>query len=487
MKARIYPNEFNSRVEAKEYIKSICFKDSIFSPISMRFVPDSLVIFIKELCSFPLTLTKAEAAYWLLNDLTDYPCKCQLCNTNITKFNSFNTGYIHKFCSSKCSNKGSIQTKIDSNREKYGVDFPQQLKVVKEKIKQSSLNTWWSSDRFNFEGFTLLTKKEDWRGSDLDKFSWSCDKCTTEFQQTAASGKLIPICPACDNTAKTSKEQREIVDWLKSVYDGPIIINDRSKIYPLELDILLPEKKLAIEFNGLYWHSYNEIESESEIYYHLNKSIQANKKDLTLIHVFEHTWYENKDAVKHRILHALKIQKPTFARKTSIQEIDTLTASAFLKTYHTAGTTNASVKLGMFYDNELIGVMTFIRSRFSKKLAPWEIARCAFSKPIIGGISKLVAHFQKLYETDLMTYADKNWSNGYGYLAAGFEQSHHSKPGYFYYKDKILSRYACQKHKLAAQLENFDASLSEAQNMFNHGYRRVWDCGNVVLVKKFYK
>ena len=37
-----------------------------------------------------------------------------------------------------------------------------------------------------------------------------------------------------------------------------------------------------------------------------------------------------------------------------------------------------------------------------------------------------------------------------------------------------------QKHKLQNILENFDKDLTEWHNMKNHGYDRIWDCGNDV-------
>jgi len=59
-------------------------------------------------------------------------------------------------------------------------------------------------------------------------------------------------CPACAAERTTSLQEAEVLEFVKSIYDGTIVENDRTVIHPKELDIYIPDKRLAIEFDGLY-------------------------------------------------------------------------------------------------------------------------------------------------------------------------------------------------------------------------------------------
>jgi hypothetical protein len=88
----------------------------------------------------------------------------------------------------------------------------------------------------------------------------------------------------------------------------------------------------------------------------------------------------------------------------------------------------------------------------------------------------------------LVSYANRRWSEGGLYKAIGFEHTHNSTPNYFYFKENTMlleSRNKYQKHKLSKVLEDFNPNDTEVQNMFGNGYRRIWDCGNMVFTKKY--
>ena len=71
-------------------------------------------------------------------------------------------------------------------------------------------------------------------------------------------------------------------------YCNRIDIHNRKVIKPLELDIYIPEKRIAIEINGSYWHS----ESHKDKYYHQNKTINCAKQGIRFIHIFEYEWLD---------------------------------------------------------------------------------------------------------------------------------------------------------------------------------------------------
>ena len=106
--------------------------------------------------------------------------------------------------------------------------------------------------------------------------------------------KPIPLCSRCAKSFTTSKYEQDIADYISTFYSGERIRNSRDIISPLELDLYYPDKKIAIEFNGDYFHSDNHKPAE----YHLNKYLLCRSKDILLVSIFESFWDNDKDAIK---------------------------------------------------------------------------------------------------------------------------------------------------------------------------------------------
>ena len=133
--------------------------------------------------------------------------------------------------------------------------------------------------------------------------------------------------------------------------------------------------------------------------------------------------------------------------------------------------------------------MTFGKPRFNKKYE-WELLRFCSSKPVIGAASKLLKYFERNYNPkSLISYANRCWSSKLSnvYEKIGFKLVGESDPGYSWVKNKemILSRYQCQKHKLKDLLGEykFDPYASEELNMTKNGFKKVFDCGNLIFDK----
>jgi hypothetical protein len=172
------------------------------------------------------------------------------------------------------------------------------------------------------------------------------------------------------------------------------------------------------------------------------------------------------------------------ARKCEVREVDNCLAKKFLEKYHIQGYSVASVRLGLFYKNRLVALMTFSKARFNKK-CKWELVRyCSIGDfSIVGGAGKLLKHFRNNYSGSIVSYADKRWSDGNLYRSLGFVEEKDSSPAYWYVKDGIrYSRVQFQKHKLSEILEFYDENLSESENMKNNGFHKVYDCGNKVFI-----
>ena len=285
-----------------------------------------------------------------------------------------------------------------------------------------------------------------------------------------------------------SQYEKEICNFIKIYYDGLLLTNVRDVIFPKELDVYLPDLNLAIEFHGLYWHSFDYKETAEEKKYHYNKRAECKEHNIQLLQIFEDEWLDpnKKDIWKSLILNKLNVCKTKiYARNCLIEEIDNNVYKDFCNENHLQGFSNAKIRLGLFYQNELIFVMSFSKSRYDKKFE-YELIRLCSKKyfTIIGGASKLLSYFIKKYSNSLVSYCDLRYSNGEVYKKLGFTFSHISPPNYFYvYNNERKGRLEYQKHKLVNKLNIFDENLTESQNMFNNGFRRIWDAGNICYYK----
>ena len=290
----------------------------------------------------------------------------------------------------------------------------------------------------------------------------------------------------CQKCAKSSyqisKQEQGYYEFCKTLTTN-VEQSNRTILNGKELDISLPEHKLAIEYNGLYWHSSNKKEDDAiKRKQHLEKTELCLAKGIELLHINEG---DNVDLWKQVIKNKLGLNKRIYARKTSIRLISNTESNAFLEHNHLQGKCAASIRYGLYHKDKLMSVMTFGKARYSD--ADWELLRFCTKGgyTVVGGASKLLKMFKTHHEGVIISYANKRWSNGNLYEKLGFEFLHDSAPCYWYIKDNnIWHRSKFMKHKLKNELIDFDPKLSEVENMYLNGYRRIWDCGNKVYRSK---
>ena len=324
--------------------------------------------------------------------------------------------------------------------------------------------------------------------SDIVKFK--CNLCNNEWEQTSLK-------VACDICSKVrSVEELELKTFLKN-NNIEFLDNKRTIIPNTELDIYIPSLNIAIEYNGLYYHS--EISGDKDKKYHLNKTKMCEEKNIRLIQIFSDEWKLKRELIENKLLHILNKSNATkiHARKCIIKEVSPREKSDFLKRNHIQGDDTSSIKIGAFYNDLLIAIMTFGNSRIAlgnKSSDTYELYRfCIDSNYISRGIAnRLLKYFITNYSpSEIISYADVRWTdkNNNLYLNLGFELQSISPPNYWYtkdYKNKI-HRFAFRKNILKDKLEHFDEKLTEWNNMINNGYDRVWDCGNYKYVLKIKK
>ena len=484
---------------------------------------------------FPCFKKITEVLAWLYTGLEIK--KCIVCGTRI----DYNKGKRDEslFCSMKCRKskegndvwkeklKSSIEKKYGegvinvfqredvkekikrTNLQKYGVEYIGQSEEAKNKMKKTMLERYGVEHNSQIKSFkrnllniyyeklieklkdynlTLITSKDDYKGvnhsqTQADYYEMKCGVCGKEFKYKFNSRKNLKFaCPYCHPFYR-SRAEEDINNFVSQYF--PTITNDRKILMGAknpELDIYIPSKKIAIEYNGLYWHSQSQGKDKN---YHLQKTELCESKGVHLIQIFEDEWEDKQQIVKNRLKNILGVTPyRVFARKCEIREIDNDTTKKFLEKYHIQGSCNSSVRLGLFHKNRLVALMAFGKSRFNKSY-DWELLRYVTigSFNVIGGAGKLLSYFRKHYFGSIISYADRRWSQGSLYKSLGFSELKSSSPAYFYVKDNIrFSRIKFQKHKLKDILEKFDENLSEKENMEMNDYFQVWDCGNKVFV-----
>jgi len=326
-------------------------------------------------------------------------------------------------------------------------------------------------------------------------------KCSNQYYSKQVKEKYKQTCiekyGVENHTQKdiqNTLKQNEIYEFIKENYNGEIIVNTKNIISPYELDIYIPEFNFAIEYDGIFFHSIGKHNFFKNIdkKYHLMKTELCEDKNIHLFHIFSNEWLNPKkqDIWKSKILiklHSNKIKKLD-ARKCIIKEIDYKTSKEFLENNHLQGYTQDKIRYGLFYNNELVSVMTFGKSRFDKNIE-YELLRFSskINHKVIGGASKLLKYFERNYKPkSIISYANRRWSKGNLYEKLGFEFIKNTNPNYFYYKDrKLYNRLKFQKHKLKDLLENFDENKTEYENMLDNNYRIIFDCGQKVYIKYF--
>jgi len=365
--------------------------------------------------------------------------------------------------------------------KKYGVEHYSKTDKFKEQIRLSVLNRI-----INKNDFEILNYKDDF-------ITAKCDKNHKYVIHRHILKNRIKykteICTVCNpiGSFSTSGYEKQFESFIKEYYDKNILLNDRKILRPRELDIYIPELKLAFEFNGLYWH--NELNKEND--YHLNKTEMCEKQDIQLIQVWEDDWIYKQNIIKSIILNKLcKTTNRIYARNCEIKEInDNKLIKEFLDENHIQGFIGSKIKLGLFYNNELISLMTFGNHRIAMgkketQEGEYELLRFCnkLNTNIIGGASKLFNYFIKTYKPNqVITYADRSFSQGNLYKQLGFEFINKTEPNYYYIIDGIRHhRFNFRKDKLVR--EGYNKDKTEHEIMIERKLYRIYDSGNLKFI-----
>ena len=401
-------------------------------------------------------------------------------NTNLEKF-----GVEHVL-----QNKAIHTKKKKTCLEKFGFEYASQNQEIKEKIKNTN-NKLFNSDFFyqseqskNYKIIGSHINYKRYLGNNISLFK--CDLNKDHVFETNSDNfhsrikQNNPLCTICYPIGNSRSIKEELIyEYIKSIYLGKIIQSYRDG---LEIDIYLPELNIGIEFNGLYWHSNKFKEND----YHINKLNYFKERKIDIKIIYEDDFDNNLDIIKSQISHWLKLTKPKiYARKCLVKEVKNY--RDFLNNNHIQGFVACKIVYGLYYQDSLVSLMSFDKKegRLNMEESGWNLNRFCnlLNTNIIGGASKLLNHFIKENNPKrVISYADKDWSNGNLYNVLGFNLVNESKPDYKYIVDGLRkSKQNFTKTKLAKM--GHDISLTEAQIMNNLGINRIYDCGKMKFEK----
>lgn len=448
--------------------------------------------------------------YMIAKNISERP-KCIVCGT-ITKFHNTKVGF-RKFCSVKCSTTFNNSNTIDNLQQSFkniclekDKLFTPLVEDAIEYYKNNNITIKETADLFQVPHGRLRKTlsnrkiiKENFSRTNKS-FLETVDKrlFCKDYLQQAADNKLslkeiaieLGIAAntvrlyALKHSIKFSSQksggsfgERDICSFL-DLYNIKYIKHDREILNGRELDIYLPDHNIAIEYNGIYWHS------KKDRLYHYNKTVNAAYKNIDLIQIYDYEWNNKKDLMISYLKSKLGIiETKIYARKCFIKRIGSIEGRNFFQENHIQGASRSKYYYGLFHDDNMMSCISFCKPRFNLNY-DYELVRFANKKDIlvVGGFQKLVNAFREDHKGSIITYANRRLFSGNAYRKAGFVNIHNTKPGYVWTDGlNIIPRYKTQKTKLL-KLDNSFVNMSESEIMMKSGFHKLWDCGQSVFV-----
>ena len=487
-----------------------------------------------------------EALYRYVNNIKETPtCTCG----KPCKFRSFTHGY-QQFCSAKCSNSNQDKKQKckDTCIEKYGGVAPACSKEVskkmvetsytkhgdecfkrrkgplkeetKEKMRKTCLERYgvenvmqqkdYAKQHNNNKDYKKLSQlvSEAWEIKmkhkypdiiDIDHINKTykikcnnidCNKCKEKWFEIPialhAGRRNYPaeMCTRLRPIVKKALKNTWLEQFIKNIldeYNISYVENDKKLLEGKELDIYIPDHKLAIECNGIYWHSLKEPS------YHFNKWYKCKEQDIQLITIWEDQIHNQPEIVKGIIKSRLGIYEHQIgARKCILKEVPSKESIEFLKNNHLQGSTNGNIRLGLYYNDELVSIMVFGAKRRAlgnkeTNENTYELYRYCnkLGWQIQGGASRLFKYFINSHKDSIIeSFSSNDISMGDLYKKLGFEHISTQKSSYWYIEQdtfKRYHRYSFTKYSLVQK--GYDRNLTESQIMETLPYWKIYDSG----------
>ena len=386
-------------------------------------------------------------------------------------WNKFKTKYnderIKKQADNQVGDKNHFYGKTHSQETK--LKFLLKHKLTKEEFKQRVES--------RKDELTVLTEYSDYMSRQHQYLDIRCNKCGKDSLKTLQAFERDSKCLYCYPISTDSKEEGEVKDYIRNL-GLRIITNNKKIIRPKEIDIFVPMKNLAIEYNGLYWHSEQHVVKE----HHINKTLACLEKKIPLVHIFSDEWKFKKEIIISMLNNRMNLITDKIpARKCEIRNVSNKEAEEFFEKTHISGHVAAKIYLGLYYHNELVSCLSLRKPRQIIYNNSLEFARFSskLNTVIVGGFSKLFKEAESYCKSNnyeqIITYADLRFGTGEVYKNNGMQFIKNTEIDYWYTDG--IHRY--DRFKFRAKDGLSEKEIAEAAKVY-----RVYGCGSALYLKK---
>lgn len=344
-----------------------------------------------------------------------------------------------------------------------------------------------------------------------DMVWWMCEKgheWRAMVDNRNALGGRATACPSCWSACRVSRAEKEVAEVISLLLGENVAVHtsNRSAVHRVELDVYIPDMKLAIEFNGLYWHS--ELRGKDSTY-HTQKTRKCAEAGIQLIHVWEDDWRDRRDIVIRALAHrlgatgqldtpgVLSLPDPTlslrYGARTLSRELLTHEESAeFLRANHIQGAASGTLHVGLRDKNSMLRAVLVVKRVGNKNhVGEWRIERYATRGIIPGGFTRALKYAEETIAdqggnlTKWVTFSDSALSDGGLYASTGFVAEESIPADYMYVVN------GNREHKFGYRLKRFrddddllyEDGLTERELAQLNEIPRIWDTGKTRWVK----
>lgn len=405
-----------------------------------------------------------ERMHCIMNDINERP-KCQFCKCREVKFISGKRQYADS----------CIVCEVDKSRKTKG------LKTSNEMTKDI--------EALGYEVLQFPNKIVN-----NGKLVVRCNKCNKISEHRIFNGRIqhleqMHLCSHCDKyVSNPEKELRQTIQLL--VPGEQLLFNDRNVIAPYELDIVLPRKKIAFEYNGFYWHN----ERLHRPNYHAIKMKKCNGAGYQLFQIFENEWMTKRQHVVRCLRNILNVNELVVNDDNNcrIRELNNNDACKFFNDNLLHEHIPSSINIGIFSHEELVYVMSFAKSKHSKNIQYEMTQFCNKSNvKVKDAFQACLKYFENIYcPKSIVAYLNCRWSeNRKLFSDNNWKLIKKTQPVGWYYKNgnlnQLISPMKLTNRFMKENLEKFNPTKSKRENMYDNGYIRIFDCGSLVFVKTY--
>lgn len=315
---------------------------------------------------------------------------------------------------------------------------------------------------------------------------------------------------------KTAKRyQMRLTEMVQALVPGSTILSDDHTVLPSgkELDIVVPDHHLAIEFNDIFSHSEQAVferhAKPRPHSYHASKTREASSQGYQLVHVWEDDWLHRRELVLRALAHRLHAvdrlpdvlpdinplaYQRLYARNLTARRVHGGIARRFWQDNHLQGAVHCTLNVGLYDQDGVLRALLGVGrknhgSRVSLPDGTWDIQRYATLGVIVGGFTKLLAHAETLVSVDTWTsWSDNDISDGGMYQAAGFVVDKRQAPSYSYVGRKTKwervhrSTYTKQRFINDPDLA-YKSGQTEHETALANRLYRIYDAGKTRWIK----